>query len=351
MDSEVNRFTRLKERASRIPFVVLVERLERAFPSAPRVGETTRAVDERVVFRHDPRLVFHSSDVAELRILGDESVEVTTSFLGATGVVSPLATFFTEDVLGGESQDGGAVAAFYDVFHHRLIALFYRALRRRSFVSDFVTTGCDRSTQRALALVGLRRAPSEAPRLPLQMLGRARLFSRRARGKDGLLEALALAFPQLPIRVDEFVSRRVPLAETERLRVGEGTELSKGQRRRLGRDARIGSNLSGQSGLVRLQIGPVDKACFESLLPGTSGYARLRTVVEEVTGGVLEVELEIALSAGEEPRTRLGQGAGASTRLGRGSLVRSPRSDRELRVRVPLTADASAVRPAFLRSE
>ena len=126
---------KLADRARGIPFVTLVEHLERRLSTQP-VGATGLLRNELLRFRHDPELVFHTSDVASMRLGPGGRIVLTSTFLGATGAVSPLATFFTEDILRDRAQDGSSLGAFYDLFHHRLLALAPRTPAERVAVVD-----------------------------------------------------------------------------------------------------------------------------------------------------------------------------------------------------------------------
>lgn len=331
---------KIAARARAIPFVSLVEHLERRLGARP-AATTGLLRDERIRFRHDPELVFHSGDVASMRVGPDGRVEITSTFLGATGSVSPLATFFTEDILRDRTQDASSLGAFYDLFHHRLLALCYRALRRSALPWSIQTRGDDAFTGRALAVTGLAPRRSDAALSTVALLGRARVLGRRPRGRAALEVALALAFPGLPVRVADIFPRTVRLSDEQHFRLGK-------QNHRLGRETRIGRHMHGQSGLVRLRIGPVDYPTFDALLPGAKDHARLRDVVDDVTGGLLEVDLDLELQIGQEPRAALGGHGQRRTRLGRGSLLRSSHASQPLRVRVPLTGDEVSSRPELL---
>jgi len=334
----------LAVRAPGIPFVALIEHLERVVGASAPVGSSRLLREETIRFRHDPSLIFHASDVALMRVAAG-TVDVTSTFLGATGAVSPLASFFTEDVLRAQGQDGATLSAFYDLFHHRLLALCYRALRRSRLAWSTHVSGSDALTGRALASAGLWPRRADAALSSVAMLGRARVLARRPRSRQALEAALALAFGSLTIRVVDFFPRRVRLDPEQRLRVGR-------KNHRLGSETRIGRHMVGQSDLVRLEIGPVDRATFDRLLPGGEDNLRLRKVVDDVTGGLLEVEAEIEIVRGEEPRAALGRrpGTKVGAQLGRSSLVLQSGSARSLRVRISLGADAIAARPVFFQT-
>ncbi|WP_394822146.1 type VI secretion system baseplate subunit TssG [Pendulispora albinea] len=343
----------LVRRAPELPFAILIEQLERLLgPDAVPVGELGPARAERIRFRHDIRPIFHAGDVTELRIIdvyddftgrkGEPTFEVSTTFLGVVGTVSPLASFFTEDALRAAANEDDPVLALYDVFHHRLISLFLRASRRVGLSASLTGGGRDTSTRRALALVGGAALASDVPAIaPLMRLGRARLFAQRPRGRTALVEALALAFPELSVRIVEAPWRDIALAPSETTLLGE-------RRNRLG-EVVLGGVLTKQAGLVVLWIAPVGREMLARLVPSGADHARLRYVIEEVTGGFVDVAIEIEVRPGEEPRLVLGEDE--ATLGGTAALGQRSADDPPMIVRVELSAgDEGAVTWSFRAS-
>ncbi len=358
----------LERRAAAIPFFALVNRLARLLPGTALVGGVGAPSAEPIRFRHDVRLVFHRSDVSELQIVRTGArlaVEMTTAFLGIVGSVSPLANYFSEDILRAESSDDHTLRDFYDVFHHRLIGFVYLAQRRAAPWCQIRTDGADRTSARCLALVGqlprFREEPPPEPsieghddsplpsrrteigqaRAPLsirQELALCRTFVRHSGGRDGLEAALALAFPDVPMTVVDFLARDIRLDDSERTQVGVDNAT-------LGGGARLGRHLPAQTGLLRVLVGPVDRATYEAFLPGGPSYPKLAQIVGSLTGGMLDCDAEIEIRCGDEPRARLGSAHG--TRLGVTALVGRPRVDRAVRVRVSVSGGA-AERAVFL---
>jgi type VI secretion system protein ImpH len=347
----------LEARAPGIPFFSLVSHLARVVPGV--IGGVVVA-DERVRFRHDTQLVFHANDISALKIVhtGDKiAVEVTTPFLGVIGSVSPLANYFSEDVLRDESQDDRTLRDFYDVFHHRLIAFVYLAHRRAEPWCEVRIDGDDRASARSLALAGRLPRPHSAPKppgdlgdtlppgarmdAPLRLrheLALARTFARSGSGRDRLEAALALAFPGVPMTLLDFLARDLLLARDSRTQLGVYNAT-------LGRGARLGRHMPAQTGLLRVLVGPVDRETYEAFLPSGHEFPRLSQLVAALTGGMLDCEAEIEIRCGDEPRARLGAAHGS--RLGATALVGRPRVDRAVRVRVPVNAGVSA-RAEFL---
>jgi predicted component of type VI protein secretion system len=100
-------------------------------------------------------------------------------------------------------------------------------------------------------------------------------------------------------------------------------------------------------------LGPVDRSTFERLLPGGPDHRALLRVVREITGGLVDVEVEIEVERGEEPRASLGRPGGASTSgalLGRSALVLTSRKDRKVLTRFALAETDETSRPRYFRA-
>jgi type VI secretion system protein ImpH len=252
--------------------------------------------------------------------------------------VSPLANFFTEDVLRAEAQDDPALRDFYDIFHHRLIAFVYRARERATAWAEIRVDATDRVTRRSAWLAGLSGSERSLGMTPDRWLGLARLSTRRGRTKTMLEAALALTFPALHIDVVDFVRRDVRLSNGGRSALGvRNVEL--------GRRARLGSHLPRQSGFVRIRLGPVDGEAFRRLLPGQPDHGRVQAIMSSVSGGLLDSEMEVEMSSEAGLRARLG---GNRSRLGHGALVaRAGHAHGARWVRVPLSDGAAGGRPVL----
>src|SRR5262245_36535539 len=119
-------------------FFQLVALLERFHAPAARVGCEGPADKELLRFRSGTSLGFPASDISDfLQMEGSAArYEMVVTFLGLHGSVSPLPTFYAEDVLQND-DDGNPVREFLDVFHHRFISLFYRAWLKYRYHTQF----------------------------------------------------------------------------------------------------------------------------------------------------------------------------------------------------------------------
>lgn len=331
----------LRSRGNRFNFFSAVRLLHRLYPEAAAVGELASPEREAVRFGHDPNLTFHAGDITQIRFEGPhgqrEQARVTSTFLGLYGTVSPLATYFSEDVLRAELDDETSLRAFYDLFHHRLLSLFYRAWKKYRPHVGFRDDASDATTRRLLAYVGhdTQHFDSSPAIDPFLKLALAPLFSLRTRPERTLRLALQRALPGLQVRIEAFVERyaAIPVSERTRLAVHNTT---------LGVDLTIGRRVKDRSGRIRVVIGPVTYQHYEDYMPGGRHYARLSRMIAHLTGDAVEAELEVQLAESDAPGLQLGNKQSAILGLN-SQLGKRRRSGR--RTRVLLGGDVETARP------
>src|SRR5262245_14553920 len=139
-------------------FFQLVSLLERLYSRAAPVGHAGPANKELLRFHSDTSLAFPSSDISDFAEDGSAArFRMVVTFLGLHGSVYPLPTFYAEDILQSDDDDK-FVEKFLDVFHHRLISLFYRAWLKYRYHAQFALDGKDPFSTRLFSLMGLRAA-------------------------------------------------------------------------------------------------------------------------------------------------------------------------------------------------
>lgn len=301
---------RLVAEAPTFGFFKAVQLLERLSPNAAPVGELGPPSKEALRFLHEPSMAFQTSDISKIqeRVIrgGVPYVELTSSFFGLLGTVSPLPMYLTEDVLRSEDE-GGALQGFYDLFHHRLLSLFYRTKKKYHFSSGFRTDGSDPFTRRMLGFVGVDSASNKiAPGLsPQRLLGLAHLLALPTRPARSLTRILEGLLPSTGIEITSFIGRRVMLADDQIAKIGTQSST-------LGLDMTIGRSVLDRSARFRVGIGPLSQNMFQALLPGGAGYAPLRQVIEQFSRSTLETEVELRLDGASEISFQLGGKIGSS---------------------------------------
>ena len=119
----------LLERAEKMDFFQLVRLLENAHPHLPRIGASVRARDDAVRFGQDPTLSFQPNAVSHYQAATETAkARLSVSFFGMFGPNGALPLHLTEYARNrARNAADPTMAAFLDVFHHRMVSLFYRA--------------------------------------------------------------------------------------------------------------------------------------------------------------------------------------------------------------------------------
>lgn len=307
-------------------FFQLLRRVEARHPQLPRLGTALRPADEPLRLGQAPELSFapaglHAVQPGE----GGRPPRLEVRFLGLFGPNGPLPLHLTEYARERLLHHGDAsFARFADLFHHRLLLLFYRAWAQaqpalgRDRGDDDADFGAMLGALVGQGLPELRRRDAAPDAARLHFAG---LLARQVRSADGLAAMLGGVLGR-PVRIEQFAGRWMALDARARSRLGH----SAGRPRRgaaLGRGAVLGRLVWDRQHHVRLHVGPLDRKSFDALLPGGPRLAMLGALVRSYLGDEFGWELRLALAADQVPPTQLGRGS----RLGWTSwLGRQPRS-------------------------
>jgi len=334
----------LARRAGFYPLVLLLERLR----DAP-VSDGDPGLEERVRFRHAPDLAFSAGDVVavEDRLLPrpaddltpDRKVrEVTTTFLGLTGCVSPLPSYLTEELLQDDSENP-PVRDFLDIFHHRILTLLYRSQARTDLPNSRRSDCTDVWSHRLLLLLGFdAEGPWRGELPPWQLLRLAGLLADgevTARTLElALVDLLGADLGDASVSVEQFVGTWVEIDPSQLTRLGRASS-------QLGRDLLLGRRVFDRAGKFRITIGPLTRADYARFAPTTRAESgephplrRVEQVLSTVLTGALEHEIVLWLRSEAAPSFQLS--SAGRTRLGHDSWLGG--QSRESRITVPHAA-------------
>jgi type VI secretion system protein ImpH len=305
-------------------FYAALRHLEAAFPDKPRLGNARRPGDEPVRLGQAPDLSFAPASLTAVDI-DDRSgrARLQVRFFGLFGPNGPLPTHLTAYARERLIHRGDQTfARFADLFHHRLLLLFYRAWAQAQPTASLDRPREDRFADYVGTLIGVggnawrdRDAAPDHARLAF-----AGLLSRQVRNADGLAQLLS-GYLGRPVRVEPFVGRWMRLREADRTRLKRHVAARRHSTAQLGASAVLGGTVFDRQHHFRVHIGPLACKTFESLLPVGSALppvvALVRHYVSEEFGWDLRLEVEPA----EVPAARLGR----SGRLGWSTWLATPR--------------------------
>lgn len=283
----------------RFDFFAALRLLEAAHPDRPRLGESRRAGDEPIRIGQPPYLAFPPAQlVAFARPADGQPPRLATYLFGLFGPQGPLPLHLTIHARERlrRHQDSTFID-FCDVFHHRMLSLFYRAWANARPTVEQDRPLQDRFARQLGALPGLGAKPLlNRHALPDRfVLHAAGLFAMGSRPAE-MLARLVAGFFRVPARIEEFVGAWLTIPLDDRGRLGTA---------RLGLDAVVGTDRFERGQRFRLELGPLSLAEFRRLLPGGGALELLRALVHLASGPELDWDARLVLRHGEVPAARL----------------------------------------------
>jgi type VI secretion system protein ImpH len=285
-------------------FLQVVRRLECEFADKPRVGCSEHPAQEPVRFGQEPSMAFAPSTIASARSAGpDGPVRLQVHFLGLLGPNGPLPLHITEYVRDRlRNAHDPTAARFLDIFHHRMLSLFYRvwASHRQTVCRD--RSEDDRFAAYVASLIGLgtpglQHRDSVHDDAKLFFSGRLAAQGQNAEG----LRAILGDYFGVEVEILQFVGKWASLPPEYHCRLGSSPAVAS-----LGRTVVIGRRIWDCQQKFRIVLGPLSFDDFTRFLPTGRSYRALVDWVGNYVGQQLDFDVQPVLRAPEVPGTSLG---------------------------------------------
>jgi type VI secretion system protein ImpH len=273
---------RVSDAPYRYDLYTLLRWLDARAASPAPLGRAAHPADEPLRIGQLPTLAFAPATLAAATApaAGTRPRVLIHSF-GLFGPNGPLPLHLTEFVRErARHHDDHALSAFADLFHHRLILLFYRA-----WADAQPTVSLDRGEggrfDRYLAsLIHLTRREA---RRPDTLSDHARYFMaghlvRQTRNAEGLRSILHTCLA-VPVEIVEWVPQWLPIAAPQRTAL-----RARATTRRLGADAMLGVAVRDAQRSDEVRLGPLSREQYAALLPGAPLSQQLTDWVRQYAG-------------------------------------------------------------------
>lgn len=320
-------------------FVQATRLLMRLYPEKASIGGWDDPSREVVRYSVPPSLAFPPSEIAKLELptmpadAGEKpktaaqaaaaasasptsQARMSVRFLGVTGPQGVLPHVYTAHAASRARARDTAFRDFLDMFHHRVLSLFYRAWERHHPMVSAERGAEDRLRAHLLDFVGAGTAGVRAQSVvgADTLAYYAGLLALRTRPAIGLAQLIADHF-RVPTTVEQFVGEWQPLRHGGQCALGDD-----------GFDGQLGAAVIGDAvydplAKVRLRLGPLTRAQFDAFLPGGVSHESLRQLARLYADDQVGVEAQLVLRRDEIPGATLG--TPGSPALGFGSWLRA----------------------------
>ena len=296
--------TLLEGQAARMDFFQVLRLIENAHPQLPRIGTSLRPRDDAVRFGQDPALIFHPTMLGQFkRSSADARARLAVNFFGLLGANGPMPTHLTEYVRDRlRNSSDATLMAFLDVFHHRMLSLFYRARASAEPVISLDRADGDRFSVFVGSLFGIG-APSLRDRDDIGDFAKlhfAGLLANKARPASGLASILRAYF-KVPLHLEQFVGHWMRLPPEIQSRIGRQEDGN-----RLGTSLVLGRSVWDCQNKFRIVIGPLGYDDYCRFMPGGDSLKRLQSWVKTYVGLTLDWDVRLILKKEQLPPFRLG---------------------------------------------
>ncbi|PQO36198.1 type VI secretion system baseplate subunit TssG [Bremerella cremea] len=245
---------------------------------------------------------------------GEAPFVMTTTFMGLFGAQGVMPLHYTQTILDRVRRKDYALRDFLDLFHHRILSLFYKAWEKYRFPIAFERTRrhtlkplkLDTFTESLFSLTGMG---TEGTRERLLIddetfLYYAGHFAHRPRSASGLQQILEDYF-SFTVLVQQYAGHWLYIdpADQSRLPNAEGTL---GGNNRLGEETVIGHRMWNCETRFRLRIGPVTYRQYQRLMPSGDQLAEVAQLTRSYVGNSLDFDMQLVLKNSEVPQCILG---------------------------------------------
>ncbi|MDN3920026.1 type VI secretion system baseplate subunit TssG [Roseateles violae] len=289
-------------------FFALLRRVENLHPRWPRFGSAPRPSQEALRLGQDAELDFAPAAIESFEPRPG-APRLGVRFLGLLGPQGPMPLHLTEYARERSRLRGDpTLLRFLDIFHHRLLALFYRAWAQAQPAVQGDRPAEDRFA--AWLGAGFGFDPELRASLPAQaQLFQAGLLGVRSRNAEGLCKLLAQYF-RVPVRLEPHIAQWLLLDPQDRSRLGFALgrpERSALPAARLGHNASGGRKLLDRQYKFRIALGPLTLAQYLGFLPDGHAWPLLGDWVRLYVGLQLRWDVQLILAHAELPEPRLGR--------------------------------------------
>ena len=290
-------------------FFALLRRVDALRPDLPRTGQARRPIQEALRLGQVPELDFAPAALASFVRRAEGAPRLGVRFFGLLGPQGPMPLHLTEYVRERLRQHGDpTLTDFLDLFHHRLLSLFYSAWAQSQPTVHLDRPADDRYTAWLGSAAGLPPAGNSS--LSTAALAhQAGLLSSRARHPEALCKVLQDFF-RVGVSLRTHVGQWLSIQPADRSRLGHARNRSERAllpAAALGASANAGHKVWDHQYRFRLHLGPLSLAQYMTFLPGGLAWRQLSDWVPLLASPGLRWDLQLQLQPNEYPAPRLGR--------------------------------------------
>jgi type VI secretion system protein ImpH len=294
-------------------FFQLIRLLERLQPERMQVGGFVSPHREIARFSVYQNLAFPASQVQEIQFDNSKAPVVVVNFFGLTGPMGILPYYYTELIRDRLRVRDKTMSAFFDMFNHRMISLFYLAWEKYRFTIAYERGRRDAFSNilmdvLGIGTLGMRGRQSVADDSLLFYSGLLAMHTRPA----AALKQVLWDYFNVEVEIEQLVGAWYPLEVANQCKFDRNNTISE----QMGVGAIVGDEIWDQQSGVLIRLGPLTLRQYLDFLPTGTAHAPLKSILRFFSGWEIDFQIQLVLKRDETPPCELGAGGDASPLLG-----------------------------------
>jgi type VI secretion system protein ImpH len=331
----------LRKEPYRFEFFKAVHLLE-LFAGGRSPGKGLSPDQDPVHFRVKPGIGFPASDIQQITSNGNGSaLQMIVNFMGLIGPKGVLPDWYNAHAQDRNYYKDYCFTDFLDLFHQRLISLFYLAWKKYRLVENYRADGSDPISEILAHLAGVSdREKAADPDFFNHAQKRLIYFCglvARTVPTVAAIETMVAHAVGAPVRIEQFVERLIPIHEQDRTCLGRRNGTLK-------TDALCGRSIRDAGSFFRVHIGPMSWARYMTFAPRSRNLEMIRRLIAYVAGIEYEFEIRLIIRGADIPALRLGSRTQPPV-LGRTVALRRPQRPIERDITITATFQTPAQQP------
>jgi type VI secretion system protein ImpH len=314
---QADRYNQVKKLLETIPqefdFFQAVRLLERIFPAHEPVGRFVVPSSEVARFSAHASMVFPASAIQQINWGETGPPAIIVNFMGLTGPQGVLPLYYTQLIIDRIRAKETSMLAFFDIFNHRAISLFYQAWEKYRFAFAYERSKAPRNiggereqdpmSHILMHLIGIGTTglPSRQAVPDHALLFYSGLLSLHPRSSAALRNLLWDYF-DVPVEIEQYVGAWYRLDVSTQCRFEKGSTYSE----QVGVGVIVGDEIWDQQSGVRIRLGPLSLPQYLDFLPNGTAYQPLKALVRFFGGDQTDFEVQLVLKRDEVPPCELG---------------------------------------------
>lgn len=279
----------------------LIRLLEHLMQANPKVGDETRLNQSRLRFGQTAHLAFQDRQVNQLYQKGN-FVKIDIKGFGMFGSNGSLPIHLTELIYEKNThQKNPTFNDFVDIFHNRLIALFYKSWRDAQDMPSLDGGDQWQFSRYIASFLGMADHRHSQPAVPIyhQFYFSSLLINQQSPRMN--LQEILRSYFGMPIQIQENIGQWIDASEF-------CTTLSHLKRQRLGDGLLIGDKIYDATQKFRVVIGAVTPKQYLGFLQGGELAKQLIAWVEKYCRYQYQWDVEVVVDKQKITQQNLGNG-------------------------------------------